>query len=68
MPGNPANIDYKRRIDQVIDYIFGHPDTQISLQTLAGVANYSPFHLQKIFNQGWKFYHFQSQGKPETNQ
>ena len=49
MSGNPAVIEHKRRIDHVIDYIFGHLDGQISLQTLAGVANYSPFHLQKVF-------------------
>jgi AraC family transcriptional regulator len=49
MSGNPTDTEHKRRIDHVIDYIFGHLDAQISLQTLAGVANYSPFHLQKLF-------------------
>lgn len=51
MPGNPADTEHKRRIDHVVDYIFSNLDGQISLQTLAGVANYSPFHLQKVFKQ-----------------
>jgi len=51
MSGNPAETERKRRIDHVIDYIFGNLDGQISLQTLAGVANYSPFHLQRVFKQ-----------------
>lgn len=51
MSGNPADTEHKRRIDRVVDYIFGNLDGPISLQTLAGVANYSPFHLQKVFKQ-----------------
>jgi len=51
MPGNPADTDRKKRIGHVVDYIFGNLDSQISLQTLAGVANYSSFHLQKVFKQ-----------------
>ena len=51
MYGNPADTEHKRRIDHVIDYIFTHLNTPISLQTLANVANYSPFHLQKVFKQ-----------------
>jgi hypothetical protein len=39
MSGNPAETERKRRIDHVIDYIFGNLDGQISLQTLASVAN-----------------------------
>ena len=51
MPVIPADPERKRRIDRVLDYIFSHLDGQISLQTLAGIAHYSPFHLQRIFKQ-----------------
>jgi AraC family transcriptional regulator len=51
MPVTLTDIERKKRIDHVVDYIFSNFDGQISLQTLAGVANYSPFHLQKVFKQ-----------------
>ncbi|MDO6430379.1 AraC family transcriptional regulator [Flavitalea sp. BT771] len=51
MSGSSTDTEHKRRIAHVIDYIFGHPDSQISLETLAGIAHYSPFHLQKLFKQ-----------------
>src|SRR5579872_1132042 len=51
MTGNPTAADRKRRIDHVVAYIFSNLEGQISLRTLAGVGNYSPFHLQKIFKQ-----------------
>ena len=51
MTSNPAETERKRRIDHVVDYIFSNLDGEISLQTLAGIANYSPFHLQKVFKQ-----------------
>lgn len=43
--------EYKLRIDKVIDYILQNLNNDISLEALSGVANYSPFHLQKIFKQ-----------------
>jgi AraC family transcriptional regulator len=51
MQGNSADNDQKRRIDHVVNYISEHLDDQVSLETLAGVAHYSPFHLQKVFKQ-----------------
>jgi AraC family transcriptional regulator len=51
MANSIADIERKKRIDQVIDYILAHPAENTSLQTLAGVASYSAFHLQKIFKQ-----------------
>ncbi len=51
MPGNSVDNDQKRRIDHVVKYISDHLDDQVSLETLAGVAHYSPFHLQKVFRQ-----------------
>jgi len=46
-----TNIEQRRRVAQVIDHILTNLTDEISLQSLAGVANYSPFHLQKIFKQ-----------------
>lgn len=43
--------EHKQRLDSVIDYILKNLNNNISLQSLASVANYSPFHLQKIFKQ-----------------
>jgi AraC family transcriptional regulator len=51
MPGILADAEHKKRIDHVIDYILANPATEISLQNLAGLAHYSPFHLQKIFKE-----------------
>lgn len=51
MPVNISNIERKRRIDHTLHHIFGHLDGPLSLQSLAGVAHYSPFHLQKVFKQ-----------------
>ena len=44
MPLNTADAERKRRIGRVIDYILAHPTQDTSLETLAGVANYSAFH------------------------
>jgi AraC family transcriptional regulator len=43
--------EHKKRIDAVINYISKNINNDISLRALAGVANYSPFHLQKLFKQ-----------------
>jgi AraC family transcriptional regulator len=51
MPGSITTADRKKRIDDVIGYILAHPATEVSLETLAGLAHYSPFHLQKIFKE-----------------
>ena len=51
MPGTLTDTERKRRIDHALHHIFGHLDGPISLQTLAGITHYSPFHLQKVFKQ-----------------
>lgn len=43
--------EHKKRIDAVINYILKNINNDISLHALALVANYSPFHLQKLFKQ-----------------
>ena len=41
--------EYIVRINRVIDYIEKHLDTELTLDTLAGVANFSSFHFHRIF-------------------
>ena len=49
MHGNETINERKKRIDTIIDYIFKNLHGDVSLQTLAGIANYSLFHFQKLF-------------------
>ena len=51
MSSSIADIERKKRIDRVINYILAHPTEDTPLETLAGLASYSAFHLQKIFKQ-----------------
>lgn len=51
MPTTTTSHDHKTRIARVLDYLFTHSSEAHSLETLAGVAHYSPFHLQKIFKE-----------------
>ena len=37
------------RLRRVVDYIVAHIDDDISLQSLAGIAGYSPFHFSRKF-------------------
>lgn len=41
--------EYTARINRVIDYIETNLDEELSLETLASVANFSPFHFHRIF-------------------
>ena len=41
--------EYTARINRVIDYIEVHLDENLSLETLAQVANFSRFHFHRIF-------------------
>lgn len=41
--------EYSKRINTVINFILKNFKDELSLSKLAGVANYSPFHFQKIF-------------------
>lgn len=40
---------YLQRINAVLDHARSHPDGDLSLATLAGVAGFSPFHFHRIF-------------------
>lgn len=42
--------EYAARINRVIDYIDAHLDEELSLETLAGVALFSPYHFHRIFS------------------
>jgi AraC family transcriptional regulator len=48
---NEIPIEHKKRIDTVINYILKNLHNDVSLSKLAQIANYSPFHFQKIFKQ-----------------
>ncbi len=41
--------EYIARINKVMDYVDGHLDRPIDLNTLAGVAHFSPYHFHRIF-------------------
>ncbi|MEM1032171.1 MAG: AraC family transcriptional regulator [Myxococcota bacterium] len=41
--------EYEERINRVLDYIDAHLDGDLSLETLARVAAFSPFHFHRIF-------------------
>ncbi len=41
--------DYRARINRVIDYINAHLDAPLSLERLAALAAFSPFHFHRIF-------------------
>lgn len=43
------NEEYIQRINKVLTYIEEHSGEDISLETIAGVGMYSPFHFHRIF-------------------
>ncbi len=49
MTRSSNRTDYAQRLNQVIDHIQRHPDSDLSLSALAKVANFSPFHFHRIF-------------------
>ncbi|MBN1782540.1 AraC family transcriptional regulator [bacterium] len=42
--------EYASRINRVLDFIESHLDETLTLDQLAGVANFSPFHFHRIFS------------------
>jgi AraC-like DNA-binding protein len=44
-----SNDIYRSRVNNVIDYVNNNLDKSISLEELASVANFSPFHFHRIF-------------------
>ncbi len=49
-PDHHINPEYRQRILRVLHYINLNLAGDVSLETLAGIASYSPFHFQKIFS------------------
>jgi AraC family transcriptional regulator len=45
----PTERDYRSRILRVLVYIQGHLDDAISLDDLAAVAHFSPYHFHRVF-------------------
>ena len=43
--------EYQTRINTVINFILKNLKEDLSLDKLAGIANYSPYHFQKIFSE-----------------
>lgn len=50
-PGNPREKDYHTRLRKVLAFIQENLSDDLSLDKLSGIANFSPFHFQKIFSQ-----------------
>ncbi|HZF79485.1 MAG TPA: GyrI-like domain-containing protein [Rubrivivax sp.] len=44
-----SRAEYERRVHRVIAYIDAHIDQPLALETLAGVAHFSPFHFHRLF-------------------
>jgi AraC family transcriptional regulator len=44
-----GRLDYRRRVDRVIDHIRAHLDGELTLAGLAAVAAFSPFHFHRVF-------------------
>lgn len=51
MFGKEIPNEYRVRINEVINFILHNLSEELSLQQLADIAQYSPFHFQKIFKQ-----------------
>jgi AraC family transcriptional regulator len=47
--GRKNRAEYQRRVNRVIDHIQANRAEPLSLETLAGVAAFSPFHFHRIF-------------------
>jgi AraC family transcriptional regulator len=41
--------EYVRRVNRVLDYIRAHRGEELSLEQLASVASFSPFHFHRVF-------------------
>jgi AraC family transcriptional regulator len=44
-----VNSDHLKRINKTVNFINDNPSDDLSLEKLASLANYSPFHYQKLF-------------------
>ena len=50
MQSTKTRQEYLKRMHNVIDFIETNLDADLSLETLAGKAHYSPFHFHKVFS------------------
>jgi AraC family transcriptional regulator len=48
-PSASARLEYDRRVNRVIDHIRGHLAEPLTLDELARVAAFSPFHFDRVF-------------------
>ena len=44
-----SRIEYRARVNKVMDYIDQHLDESLDLKSIAEVASFSPFHFHRIF-------------------
>jgi AraC family transcriptional regulator len=44
-----SQAEYDKRMHAVVEYIDRHLDQKLDLETLAGVAHFSPFHFHRLF-------------------
>ncbi len=49
LPKNEITKDYIKRINLALHFIDDHLDAELSLESIAEVAHYSPFHFHRIF-------------------
>jgi len=42
-------VEYEQRVNRVLDYIREHRAEELTLETLALVAAFSPFHFHRVF-------------------
>ncbi len=49
MDNNKIRREYISRINKVLDYINANLDKDLTLEMLAGVASFSPFHFHRVF-------------------
>src|SRR4051795_12459268 len=52
MPGQPLSYrrEYERRVNRVMDYVQAHLAEDLTLDKLAAVAAFSPFHFHRVFS------------------
>jgi AraC family transcriptional regulator len=49
MPRQASSAIYRRRVNRVLDYIKDHLTEPLSIEELARLAHFSPFHFHRIF-------------------
>ena len=42
-------IDYKKRLTNVLEFIASHLDEDLPLEKVAAIAHFSPFHFHRVF-------------------